>query len=309
MRLHDLDDTGEADFYENFASPGTTSPIYHAFKMDLQTDSSGNFYYMVDGNQIPKGFPMHACLVKVSPDGKESSVVATGFRAANGMGIGQNDDIICSDNQGHWTPVCRLSLVKPGGFYGYNGDPRSSRRSSSPKARKVYDPPICWIPYELDNSTGGQLLVTGKKAGPLEGHILSTSYGKCRIFELMYETVDGLPQGATVELPLQFDSGIHARPHEPHRRPNLRLRPQGLANIGVHDGCLQRIRYTGKPMNLPTEFHVKAGSVSITFDQPLDPRTANDEQSFGVLECNYKWSSKYGSDTIQAVRTDKSWQR
>jgi hypothetical protein len=296
VRLHDLANTGEADFYENFASPGTTSPIYHAFKMDLQTDSSGNFYYMVDGNQIPKGFPMHACLVKVSPDGKKSEVVATGFRAANGMGIGQNDDIICSDNQGHWTPVCRLSLVKPGGFYGYNGDPRAFTSQQLTEGPKVYDPPICWIPYELDNSTGGQLLVSGKKAGPLEGHILSTSYGKCRIFELMYETVDGIPQGATVELPLQFDSGIQRARMNPVDGQIYVCGLKGWQTSAAHDGCLQRIRYTGKPMNLPVDFHVKAGSISITFDQPLDPRTSNDDQSFGVSECNYKWSSKYGSD-------------
>jgi hypothetical protein len=132
--------------------------------------------------------------------------------------------------------------------------------------------------------------------GPFEGHILSTSYGKCRIFELMYETVDGIPQGATVELPMQFDSGIQRARISPVDGQLYTVGLKGWQTSASHDGCLQRIRYTGKPMNLPTDFHVKAGSVSITFDQPLDPRTANDEQSFGVSECNYKWSSKYGSD-------------
>src|SRR5690349_20038966 len=51
--LHDLNNDGEADFYENFNNAGVIDPVYHAFALDLQTDSEGNFYYMVDGNLVP----------------------------------------------------------------------------------------------------------------------------------------------------------------------------------------------------------------------------------------------------------------
>ena len=294
-RLHDLNGSGEADFYENFSNGGVTSPIYHAFKMDLQTDSEGNFYYTVDGNLVPTNVPMHSAIMKVSKDGKQAQIFATGFRAPDGAGMSPNDEFVCSDNQGHWTPVCKISLIKQGGFYGYPGDPRVLSKDQLEHARQDYDAPICWIPYEKDNSTGGQVFVTGNRFGPLEGHMLSTSYGKCRLFEVMWEKVDGIPQGATVELPLQFQSGIHRARMNPVDGQMYAAGLKGWQTSAAQDGCLERVRYTGKPFNLPVDVHVKSNGIAITFDRPLDPTTANDEQSFGVEEWNYRRSPEYGS--------------
>jgi hypothetical protein len=294
-RLHDLNRDGEADFYENFSNGGVTSPIYHAFKMDLQTDSEGNFYYCVDGNQIPVNVPMHGAVLKVSKDGKKTEVICTGVRAANGAGMSPDDQFVCADNQGHWTPVCRINLVKPGGFYGYCGDPRAVSKEDFAKAPKVYDPPLCWIPYEKDNSTGGQIFVSNKNWGPLDRHMLSTSYGKCRLFEVMWENVEGVAEGATVELPLEFDSGIQRARMNPADGQIYLCGLKGWQTSASHDGCLQRVRYTGKPFYLPTEVHLRSNGIAITFDHPLDPTTANDDQSFGVEEWNYHWSQEYGS--------------
>src|SRR5207302_11229332 len=36
VRLHDLNDDGEADFYESFNSDAPVAPSYHAFAFDLQ---------------------------------------------------------------------------------------------------------------------------------------------------------------------------------------------------------------------------------------------------------------------------------
>jgi glucose/arabinose dehydrogenase len=294
-RLHDLNGDGEADFYENFSNGGVTDPVYHAFNLDLQTDSEGNFYYMVDGNLVPLKVPMHGAVLKVSKDGKKTDVYATGFRAPDGMGMGPNDELISADNQGNWTPVCRINLMTKGGFYGFNGDPRVVTREEIARQRKDYDLPVCWIPYDKDNSTGGQVFVTGKKFGPLEGHMLSTSYGKCKLFEVMWEQVDGMPQGATVELPLQFLSGIHRARMNPVDGQLYVCGLKGWQTAAAQDGCLERVRYTGKPFNLPVEVHVKNNGIAITFDKPVDPTTANDEQSFGIEEWNYRWTSEYGS--------------
>src|SRR5207302_1343844 len=110
---------------------------------------------------------------KVSKDGKQTQVICTGLRAANGAGIGPNDELVCADNQGNWTPACRINLVKPGAFYGFCGYPMTRQELAS--ARKGYDPPLCWIPYEKDNSSGGQVFIDNNKWGPLSGHMLSTS--------------------------------------------------------------------------------------------------------------------------------------
>jgi glucose/arabinose dehydrogenase len=69
-RLRDLNDDGEADFYENFNNDAGVSPSYHAFAMDLQTDSAGNFYYVRCGQRVDTTFPLNGGMVKVSADGR-----------------------------------------------------------------------------------------------------------------------------------------------------------------------------------------------------------------------------------------------
>lgn len=295
-RLHDLDGDGEADFYENFNNDVPTYAWYHAFHLDLQADSRGNFWYTTAGTGIPHDIPMHASVIKVSSDGSKAEVVATGLRAANGDGIGPDDQFVCADNQGNWTPVCRINWIKPGGFYGFNDMPTPAARQKVAPPRKTYDPPMCWIPYEKDNSTGGLTLITGGKWGPLDGRMLSTSYGKAKLFECLWEETEGYVQGATVELPLSFESGIMRPRFNPGDGQLYVCGLKGWETNGSRDGCLQRVRYTGKPVCLPSDLHIKKDAIAITFICPLDEKTANDEQSFGIEQYNYRWTAKYGSE-------------
>ena len=74
-------------------------------------------------------------------------------------------------------------------------------------APKTYDGPVTWIPHKVDNSCGGQAWVEGKRWGPLEGELLHLSYGRCEMFHILREEVDGVIQGAAVKFPLRFLSG------------------------------------------------------------------------------------------------------
>ncbi|MDA1229169.1 MAG: heme-binding domain-containing protein, partial [Planctomycetota bacterium] len=76
-RLTDLNDDGEADFYECFSNAFVTSPAGHDFICGLQRDQHGSFY-TASGNQG---------LVRISPDGATAEVIATGFRNPDGLGI------------------------------------------------------------------------------------------------------------------------------------------------------------------------------------------------------------------------------
>lgn len=304
-RLHDLDGDGEADFYENFNNDVPTYPMYHAFHLDLQTDSKGNFWYTTDGNGVPGDVPMHASVIKVAHDGSKAEVVATGLRAANGGGMLPNDQYVCADNQGNWTPVCRINWIKPGGFYGFNNTPNIATKQEIAGERKTYDVPLCWIPYEKDNSTGSQVLITGGKWGPLDGRMLSTSYGKAKLFECFWEDNEGYVQGGTVELPLSFESGIMRLRFNPADGQLYVCGLKGWETNASRDGCLQRVRYTGKPVCLPSDLHIRKDAIAITFTCPLDPKTANDEQSFGIEQYNYRWTGKYGSEKYKISNPDE----
>ena len=180
---------------------------FHEFIFDLQTDPQGNFYFVKGGPVRPGGrgwdkvTPHHGCVFKVSKDGSKLEVLARGFRAPNGMGVGPNGEITVGDNEGTWTPMCPLNWITPGGFYGV---PDFSDRTPKPSIR---DNPLCWLPRDIDNSNGGQVWITSDKFGPLSGRLLHTSYGTCSLYNVLVEEVAGQKQGGVAPL-LKFDTGV-----------------------------------------------------------------------------------------------------
>jgi len=301
--FRDLNGDGEADYYENFNNDCTERGNYHEFAMDLHTDPEGNFYYAKGalGANFPGG-PIaahHGCFLKVSKDGKRLEIVATGVRAGAGSGVGPKGEMTVSDNDGHWGPASRLNWVKKGGFY---GDPNTAHRDPAPKD---YDPPLCWIHRSLDNSSGGQVWVTSDAWGPFKGHLLHLSYGTCSLFHVLHENVNGVEQGGVVRFPLTFASGIMRARFHPGDGQLYVAGIKGWTTSATRDGCLQRVRYTGKPVHAVSEMHVKKGAIELTFTQPVDPASAGDPDSWAVQQWNYAYTSKYGSPDYSAADPKK----
>ena len=297
-RLHDFNRDGEADYYENFNHDTGVSPSYHAFAMDLQTDRAGNFYFARAGQRVDPKYPMNGGIVRVSADGSQAELIAHGIRVANGMAVGPNDEIVCGDNQGNWIPSSRLNLIRLGGFYGFvphaHGLPTNT-----------YEPPLCWIPMSIDNSSGGQVWATSDRWGPLQGQLLHTSYGMASLFSVLWETVDGVAQGGIVKFPLRFDSGIQRARFNPRDGQLYVAGLRGWQTKGIRDGGLYRVRYTGAPAHMPRALHVRSEGIEITFTEPLDRASAEDLQSYSLEQWNYWWSDKYGSDDFSVSDPEK----
>ncbi|PYI83411.1 MAG: heme-binding protein, partial [Verrucomicrobia bacterium] len=293
-RLHDLNHDGEADFYENFNNDASVAPSYHGFAMELWTDRAGNFYYTRCGQRADPDLPFAGALLRVSRDGSMLEKYAFGLRAANGLSVGPNDQITFADNQGNWVPSSRLDLAKQGRFYGWV--PHSGR----PEPPTDYEKPICWIPMTMDNSSGGQAWVTSDKWGPFKGHLLHTSYGKATLFHVLMEQVDGQAQGGVWQFPLKFDSGIMRARFHPRDGQLYVSGLKGWQTAGARDAALQRVRYTGKPVNAPLELHAKKNGLQITFTEPLDKAPAIDDQNYAIEQWNYRWTdpAQVGHDPV-----------
>ena len=304
-RLHDLNGDGEADFYESFSNLGVTMASYHAFHYDLQTDREGNFYYIVGGNHVDPDVALHNCLLKVSKDGSTMESIATGFRAANGMAIGPNDEITCADNEGNWMPTSRLNWVKKGGFYGFVSDPTHTSPAHPAPKRGEAEPPLCWIPKPQDSSSGGQVWVTSDKWGPLQGHLLHTSYGTSSLFHVLPQKVGDTMQGGVVQFPLKFASGIMRGRFSPADGQLYVTGLRAWQSTGVRDGVLHRVRYTGKPLRTVLEMKATKGAVALTFSDALDSETAGDPDSYAVQQWNYLYSEKYGSPDFSVADPKK----
>jgi putative heme-binding domain-containing protein len=288
-RLHDCNGDGEADFYECFSNAFQTSPAGHDFICGLQRDAAGNFY-TVSGNQG---------LLKISPDGTRTDVLGTGFRNPDGLGLFPDGTITVPCSEGDWTPASMICAFRPtgsspagapyGGFqpayFGYGG----------PKNGRAPDLPLIYLPRGLDNSSGGQVYVDSDRWGPLKGLGVHFSLGAGSHFLLLQDEVAGQRQGAIVPMSGEFRSGAHRGRFSPH---DGQLYVTGMAGWGSYtpdDGCFQRVRYTGGPVQAPVAFHVHQNGVRVSFSGPVDRTIAGERNRHFAQGWNYRYSGGYGS--------------
>lgn len=286
-RLVDHNGDGEADEYACVNNRAFTSYGGHDYVTCLEQSPDGWFYFA------------HATqgLVRAAPDGKRFEVIATGFRNPNGMGLGPNGELTVAPQEGEWVPGSNIALVKPGGYYGYGGPRVTPERSLG------YDAPLLFLPRMVDNSSGAQTWITSEQWGPLRG-MLHVSFGKCRLLHVVRETVEGptIPaapasreQGGTVAFPFTFASGAHRGRFSPRDGQLYVAGLKGWVSSAVEDGCLQRVRYTGAPVDQPERVECRANGMAITFTRPLDRSSAEDPENYGVEQWNYRYAAAYGS--------------
>jgi mono/diheme cytochrome c family protein len=288
-RLHDLNGDGEIDFYENFNNDCMTSEHFHEFALDLKLGHDGNFYYIKCAcHGLPASHPHHGTLMRVSRDGSKLEVVARGFRAANGLGVGPHGEFTCIDNQGYWMPANRINWIKPGGWYG-------NQWAWNPTGRTNYDEPLCWMHNFVDRSGGTQLWVPTDQWGPFKGEIITLSYGMGHMFLLLKESVDGVMQGGVTRFPLEFDTGVMRGVFHPQTGQLYGCGLYGWASNKTKPGGVYRIRYTGSPVNMPQELHFVRDGIVLGFTDPLDPTSASDPGNYDVQAWNYHWTINYGS--------------
>ncbi len=288
-RLHDLNGDGEADYYECYSNQHQTSSAGHDFICGLQRDAQGNFY-TASGNQG---------LVRISADGRNADVLATGFRNPDGVGLYPDGVVTVPCSEGEWTPasmICAVRVPKPLEpidrvatdqlpFFGYRG----------PRAGQLPQLPMVYLPRGLDNSSGGQVFVESDRWGPLRDQLIHFSYGLNSHFLILRDEVGGQLQGAVVPLSGEFRSGSHRGRFHP---TDGQLYVSGMAGWGQYStdiGCFQRVRYTGQPLQIPVGIHIHENGVAVRFAQPLDPELAADPQQHFAQAWNYRYSGAYGS--------------
>jgi len=302
-RLHDRNGDGEADFYENFNNDGVTSASYGGFAMDLVTDAAGNFYYGRGGHHGAESLPLNNGIYRVSKDGSKMDTFASGMRVPNGMGIGPNGEFTFGDNQGNYIPASKISLVKPGGFYGYMMEP------SAKKMPTEFIQPMLWLPQSMDSSCGSQEWIPADAWGGknvLGGRMLHMSYGKAKLFLVLNETVDGQVQAAAMPFPFAFESGIMRGRFNPVDKHFYTCGLGGGWQAGGPKyGCFNRVRYTAKPLAMPAAIHVKKDALELTFAQALDKATATDIENYSAEQWNYLYSWSYGSPEFSVADPKK----
>lgn len=288
-RLHDLNNDGEADFYECYSKAFETSPSGHDYICGLERDAAGNFY-TASGNQG---------LVRISRDGSEAKVIAEGFRNADGLGIYPDGVVTVPCSEGEWTPASMICAVdskrEDVPFYGYRGAKFAKRPIARPEL------PFVYLPRGLDNSAGGQVYVDSDRWGPLKGNMVHLSFGTGSHFLLLRDRVGDQLQGAVVQLQGEFSSGAHRGRFSPVDGQLYVSGMNGWGNYSTDQGCFQRVRYTGDAVQIPVGFHVYANGVAVAFPSKLDLSFVQQANEHFAQAWNYRYSAAYGSVEYSAL--------
>ncbi|MED5380946.1 MAG: DUF6797 domain-containing protein [Verrucomicrobiota bacterium] len=295
-QLVDTNDDGEIDFYMAFNHDAQVTEHFHEFAMDLQTDAHGNFYYTKAARHAKTALvPQHGTLLKVTPDGEKTEIIANGFRAPNGVCVNPDGTFYVSDQEGHWTPKNEINLIEKGKFYGnlmgYHKGLSEADITS----------PIVWMHNNFDRSPAEQLWVDSDKWGGLGGQLINLSYGTGYVYVIMEEKVNGRAQGGVVRIPdFDFPTGVMRGRFHPGDGQLYACGLFGWAGNKTRPGGFYRLRHTGKPVHLPVAIHATRDGVSLTFTHALDAETANDPESYLVKRWSYRRTRNYGSRDYKA---------
>ncbi len=311
-RLHDLNQDGEADFYECFNHDVLITEGFHEFTFDLQTDAEGNFWFtkampvLAGGRGFAHNTPHNGSILKVSPDGKTLERFAWGLRAPGGIGVGPNGEITTGENEGSYVPRAKITWSKKDSFHGVvpsEWDGRDFVRNL-PGTPTDYEKPLMWLPYYVDNSSGSQVWVPENgKWDPLhEGEMLHLSYGKSSIYRVMREEVYGQVQGGAYRLPIDLTCAVMRARFHPE---NGQLYVIGFRGWQTNGGTgFQRVRYLGPGNPLPQKLNAHENGLIVSFSAPLDQEAAEDPQRYSISKWNYVWGPQYGSGRFSIDKRD-----
>jgi len=291
--LHDLNGDGETDYYECFNNDHQVTEHFHEFAMGLQTDAEGSFYYTKAARHaLPAIVPQHGTLLRVSKNGLRTEIIATGFRAPNGVCVNPDGTFFLTDQEGFWVPKNRIDLVERGGYYG-NLWGYTDVTDPSDAAMKQ---PLAWITNAFDRSPSEILRVTSDRWGPLKGSLLNFSYGYGKVYVVPFEKVNGQVQGGACALPMpRFPTGVMRGRFDPVGGQLYCCGMFAWAGEQTQPGGFYRVRYTGKPVFLPLGIDARQDGVTLTFSGKLNPKAATDPKNYSVKTWGLKRSIEYGS--------------
>jgi hypothetical protein len=314
-----VDDTGGPmiDRYETVNDDWGYSGDEHGFAYGPVRDSDGNFYLNKSpGNQGVADIAADMIYdakwagwhIRVTPDG-EAEPIASGLRSPLGIGISPDDAVFYSDQQGTWVPVCHISHVEEGNFYGHpvslgghpdfpevNDDYRFVEPVEKADFAPMREPPVVWVPYSFQQSTAGVTFDTGG-FGPFEGQAFFGCQAKANLGRVCMERVNGSYQGAVFPFSADgtFEWGI-VREEFSGDGSSLYV-GETTRGWGAEDGWgLERVDYDGQ--TTPFAMHsieIMQSGFRVNFTKPADVTEAGDAGNYNLSHWTYNYHREYGS--------------
>ena len=245
--------------------------------------------------------------IKISKDGSYEWI-NYGLRTPNGIGLGVDDEIFVTDNQGQWLPANKLIHVKKGEFLGMHwGLPDTL---SEPPAMS---PPAIWLPEnEIGNSPSEPVRINN---GPYKGQMLHGDVTHGGIKRDFLEKIKGEYQGAV----FRFTQGLEAGVNRLRFGPDSALYIGGVGMVGgwswkeMQYG-LQRMAFNGKITFEMLAIRAIPGGFEIEFTEPLKAGQKIQASDFLIQQWWYLPTASYGGpkmdlEKLEVTRMDISADR
>lgn len=170
----DQDTDGKSDTSWTFFDKIPVSEHPYEWSSALNFGPDGWLYFVLTTDSwnpgaSPDPMGLRGSIVKVSPDGKELEIVATGIRSIHGMDFNPDKDLFFADNKGGGNETEELNLLQVGKFYGHNPKKYEGKFEAA-------IPPVFSVEHELAPS-GIEFNDPKNDFGGTAGDLFVTFYG------------------------------------------------------------------------------------------------------------------------------------
>jgi len=224
--------------------------------------------------------------IKIAKDGS-FEWINHGLREPNGIGIGLDDQLFITDNQGQWLPANKFIHVRKGDFHGM----RWGLPDSLADLKMV--PPAVWLPEdEIANSPSEPSLM---QDGPYSNQMIFGDVSHGGIKRVFLEKINGAYQGVVFRFTQGLKAGIN----------RIRRGSEGAyyaGGVGMSGGWswkntkhgLQRLKYNKKTTFEMLAIRSMSNGFEIEFTEPLASNRGNQPSDYGVKQWWYLPTADYG---------------
>lgn len=295
--LVDVDNDYIIDEYRTLSTDWRVSANFHEFGFGL-AKKNGKLYAALATGIQPGGASVvdqvqdRGKVIEVDSKTGETRFLASGLRTPNGLGVGYNDDIYVSDNQGDWLPSSKILHVSEGAWFGSRSVDFEGTKDA------VEKPPVVWLPQdEIGNSPSTPLSI---ELGPYKGQMIHGEVTHGGVKRVYVEEVNGQYQGVVFRFIQGLESGVNRMVWG----PDSVLYVGGIGNPGnwQHTGTkwygLQGLRYNGQSTFEMLAVKARTNGVEIEFTEPLKSGDGWNPESYEVKQWYYKPTEEYGGPKL-----------